>query len=624
MIKLEHVVLELLEYKIEDVKASRPVKGGLASTWDLYNHLFKEMAVLSDFERSRVDAAGKILRRFGETSKTPRNMTQTLETLVLEDAALLTSPSVRFASRFDAPILEMDPEVSEEQAVLQRLAKRVWWSDLEGIVYDLAVQCRAEKDRVTARLLHALSRNLNRYLSGAQGDLDLSQFKVEDAVPERGDPLVSLSDLDVLSDMVRDLVETIMGLSDGAGRYASLNMPRGQALGFVKRLALAVTRDPYGGAPSPVAQRKPSSDQLRLALGELAKEPLREEQMKVQRATLTERLRITTAFEKQQRTAFQQDVQNFSSAVHSLFNRLERHLPGRAGGEAGEPQLSGGVLFAVNPALRVANVATGATAVTVHLKGPTRFLLGGLEIAVTGGRAPLLYVGGRDYLLQPRLRLSLEGKIVVAIHEGNYLHLSVRDEERSLAAVTAEALAVYFVLSSPHKADLLRVLRTAANVATGEPKDLVAQALERLHELSGRAPNRRHALTGLVRGAARAVGANLTDSVVEGLVQHFSSAMTVAPDELETILAASGAEVARHRLVGESLSLHFAGQPITVREYRNRSQDAQQSVAVTLPDRTVGTFQSYLIQPLPDGTLLCVRAAEDLVCLYFDGVTCEV
>ena len=205
--------------------------------------------------------------------------------------------------------------------------------------------------------------------------------------------------------------------------------------------------------------------------------------MRLQRDTLTERLRITTAFERQQREAFQQDVYSFTAAVHSFFSRLERYLPGRVGGEALEPQLSGGVLFAVNPALRVNNVATGASSVTVHLKGPTRFALAGVDIAVTGSPLPSLYVNGQDHRLQPRLRLSVDGATLVAIHESNYLHLNVRDEVRSLAALTAEALAVYYVLSSPRRTDLLRVLRAAANVATGDPQSLVGQALGRLREL---------------------------------------------------------------------------------------------------------------------------------------------
>ena len=631
MLKLEPVALELLEYKIEDLKAARQVKGGLASLWDLYNHLFGEATLLSENERNRVEAAGTVLKRFSETSKTLQNVSHTLESLVLEAAASAPSSGATATFPEETAILEMDPEVSEEQAVLQRLAKRVWWNDMDAVIYEFAVQCRAEKDRVTARLLYALSHNLTHYLAvvltdrAQSEDVNLSRFQVAGPVPERGDPLVALHDLDILSDLVRELIETIMGISDGTGRYASLRIPRGQALGLVKRMALAIARNPYGGERGPVAPRGPSSDQLRLALQELAKEPLREEQRQLQRNTLLERLRIATAFEKQQRDTFQQDVQSFSSAAHSFFNRLERHLPGKAGGAAGEPQLRGGVLFAVNPALRAPSVAAGATSVTVRLKGPTRFFLAGLELAVSGGRAPSLYLNGQDHLLQPRLRLTFDNTTVVALYESAYLHLSVRDEARSLAALTAEALAVYFVLSSFYKAELLRVLRTATNVATGEPKELVSQALHRLRELSGRAPDRYRALTGLLHGAARAAGVTLPDPVVADLVRRFSSAMTVAPDDLAAVLAAaSGAEVGVHRLTDEPLAVTVAGRALTVREYRNRDKDARTSVAVTLPDHTVNSFKTYLVQPVPGGTLLCVRAEKDLACLYFDGVTVEV
>ena len=626
--KVGAVALELLEYKLKDLEAGREVRGGTGSAWELYTHLLQDTSLESS-EQKRISAAGDKLRRLSETPQKPKDVLETLESLIFEDFALEPSPKKTMTPVFDEPppVLDMDLEVLEEQSVLQRLAKRVWWSEMEVTVHELAVRCRAERERTTARLLFAVVRNLERYLKTPEGvaDTALSQFKVVDAVPERDDPLISLNDLESLAALIRDLTETIMALGEGTGPFRNVSMPQGQALGFVKRLALAVARDPYAGKLVGTPQRGPSSESLRLAIQEVAKEPLREEQRQAQKQALEERLRVTTAYERQQRETFQQDVQRFTTAMHVFFDHLERYLPAKVGGEAGDPQLRGGVLFAVNPALRIDTVARDASAVTVHLKGPTRFTLGGLELAITGSaRAQSLFVGGQEHPLQPRLKVSTGRHAVVAVQEGQYLYLNVMNEARSLAVLLAEALCVFFVLSSPRKSELLRVLRTAANVVAGEPRDAIVQALDQLRETSGRAPERRQALTGLLTGAARGVGVSLPDGLIPELAGRLYTAMTVSADAVQQVLgSAKGAQTTVHTLSDEPLSLTIAGQPVTVRKYRGRAETAQESVVVMLPGQVVGSFTNYLVQPFPGGTLVCVRADNQLACLYFDGVTVD-
>ena len=622
------VALELLEYKLKDLEGGREVRGGPGSVWELYTHLLQDTS-LGDGERKRVGAAGDKLRSLSETPQKPKGVLETLESLIIEDFSLEPSPKKTVTPVYDEPppVLDMDLEVLEEQTVLQRLAKRVWWSEMDGVIGELAVRSRAERERTTARLLFAVVRNLERYLKTPEGaaDIPLARFHVVDAVPERDDPLISLNDLESLAALIRDLIETVMALGEGTGPYKTVDMPKGQALGFVKRLALAVARDPYAGKLAGTPQRGPSSDSLRLAIQEVAKEPMREEQRRAQKQALKERLRMTTAYERQQRETFQQDVQRFTTAVHVFFDHLERYLPARVGGEAGDPQLHGGILFAVNPALRIEMVARDASAVTVRLKGPTRFTLGGLELAITGSaRAQSLFIGGQEYPLQPRLKISTGRHAVVAVQEGQYLYLNVVDEARSLAALSAEALCVLFVLSSPRKGELLRVLRAAANVVVGEPRDIVVQAIDRLREVSGRAPDRRRALEGLLTGAARGIGVSLPEGLIPELGGRLHTAMTVSADAAQQVLAsAKNAQTTVHTLSDEPLSLSIEGQPVTVRKYRGRAEVAQESVVVMLPGQVVGSFTNYLVQPFPGGTLVCVRADKQLACLYFAGVNVE-
>src|SRR5690606_460055 len=126
--------------------------------------------------------------------------------------------------------------------------------------------------------------------------------------------------------------------------------PRAMSLDYVKRAALAVARDPYAGKLGLLAAKGPNSEQLRLAIQELAKERLPEAERLRQRNALEQRLKAALAFERNQQQLFRQDVERFTGLVEALFERIGRHLPRSVGGQAGGPQLRGGVLFAVNPA----------------------------------------------------------------------------------------------------------------------------------------------------------------------------------------------------------------------------------------------------------------------------------
>ncbi len=625
MLRPERVALELFEYKIADLQADRQVLGGVSSIWELYHHLSKLAMQLTDAERQRFHDLSRALRKLDELPTTAQAPRLDLETLVIDDLKLTPGPSVkRGVSFFETrePVVERDPVLREEQLVLQRLARAVWWSELEDVLQELAARCRAEKDRATARLLYALSRNLDHLvrISATGHEVSLAHYQTPEAIPERLDPLVSLNNLENLSDLLREITQAVMSIADGQGLYSRLNVPKGHALGFVRKVALAIARDPYAGRLSQAAPRGPSSAQLRLAMQELAKERLPEEEKRAQINALELRLRQTLLVERQQREAFQQDVQHFVQTSEAFFDRLERYLPVKAGGEAGEPQLKGGVLFAENPALRLNKVSSDARNVTVRLKGPTRFMLGGLEMAVTGSaRAQALSIGEHSYPLQPRLKIDLERHAVVAILEGVYLHLQVANTGRPLASLLAEALAVFTVLASQHTAELLRVLRTAGTVSVGEPQDIVAQALERMRVISSRAPNRRAAIEGLLRGSAKAHGLHLPDPLVLAVVERFHAAMTADASALPHILSsAEGAVSGVHPLSDEPLSLIIGSQAVTVRTYRRRGQDASDSVVIMVPGRVVGSFKNYMVQDFPGGVLVCARSQTELATLFFE------
>lgn len=642
MPSFEKVALELLEYKLNDLTEGRGTRGGPAATWALHDRLTRSAGLLDEADRRQLTALGQRLRTVGETPRSLKDSAHSLDDLVLgldtgeieSQKPVLTEerPAVRLLRQEElasgerpAPPQRSDPHTIAEQAELRKLATAVWWNDLDRFMTQVAASLRAERDRYTARLLYATHRNLLRY--GAAGDYhddaNLSRFRVEEAIPARDDALVSVDDLDSLVELVREVLSTVMELGEPGTVLEGLELPRDHALDYVQRTALAVAADPYAGSHSLIRRRDPGSRELRLAIQELGREWLPEEERISQRRELEQRLQAVLAYERHQKQSFDRDVQQFSALVRAFFEKAARFLPRSVGGQASGPQLQGGVLGGMNPLLALDAVPEGATSVTVQLVGDRRFRLAGMELAVreqSGVRS--LSADGRETRLERDFILETGRGKLHGFTQGDYLHLRFEDFGRSLAVLVAEALAAHFVLASEHQAELLLTLKILANTVVGESQELIRQAIARLATLSANVPRRRTAIEGFLRGSAKAAGVALPDGVIQGLVHRLHTALSVGPSDLSSLLDRLGnAEANVYPLTGDPLSVTVGNTNLTVRQYRGRGEDAQESMVVMLPGRTLGSFTDYLIEPLGAGTIICVKGDQELAVIYLrDGI----
>ncbi len=680
MLSLESVALELLEYKTEELKRSPLVRGGTERVWQLHNFLLDSIEQLSDEERERLERVGVELQPFGPARSDVRSQ-HAFDALMLGDdgsaragaplrrddapgtaaasnfasaaltieaadgeglvddeaTSLLASGSVAFedpvvvhdvratpAEQRSAPRPARgdDASVTQEREILKRLARRVWWDDIETFIDRVAASWRAEKDRSTARLIYATLQNLhrNRDRPSFASDVNLRGFKVQVAIPQRSDPLVSFNDLDSLAEIVRELIDLVTSIGRGSGEWGDVRVASNDALRFVRDAALAVAQDPYAGRTSMHDRPGASPSQLRLAIQELAKERLPDDQRRRQRRMLEHRLAETTAWERDQRQMYQRDVARFSDLVGSFFDRLAKYLPASVGGQASGPRLLGGVLFGAHPALRVDSVPSTAEAITVRLLGPTRFTIQGIEVGISGtGAQRVVFVGDQSATVAPRMQMPVDDRTVTLFYESEYLHVKVHGGERSLAMLVAEALAVHFVLENEHADDLLTLLKVVANSVQGEVDELVGQAIERAASVSERAPNRRSAIEGLIRGAARAAGVTVPDNAVHGLVQRFHTAMTVKPTDLASLIERVPGESAVLAFSGEPLNVEIGGYRLTVREYRAAGGSGASNLVATMPGKVLGSFGEYLIVPARSGQLIFVRGEQEVAIFYLEG-----
>ena len=621
MSDLPRIALELLEYKLDALVARREIKGGVASLWHLHGLVELGLVELAADERERFTDLARRLRSLVELPARGALRRESLAELRL-DGQRSDDEGVVLDVDAATEVVE-DDLLRQERVRLKALADRVWWEELEEVVRGLAAAWRAERDRLTPRLVYATLRNLQRYANepGFSRDAALQKFKVKEPLPEREDPLISLSDVDSLGELAREMIDLILSVGQNRGALARLDVPEAGAVEYVRGALVAVAKDPYAGRFSPLVRKGPSSNALRTALQELAKERLPETQKALVRRDLDARLTETLAFERNQREMFQRDVARCLEHAHALMGRLERHLPARVGGRAPGPQLAGGVLLAVNPALRWDRVPPGAEAVTLRMAGPVRFTIGGHEVALMGSEGTrTLFVDGASHPLTPHLEVRVGRGRLLADVESDYMYVRYRDEGASLATRLAEALAAAFVLTHEHGDDLLAVARFVAGARAAVPHETVRRAIGRADEITSRAPQRRAAVEGLLRGAARAAGVSLADNLVLGLTERFMTALTVENDDLVGLLEREeGAVGDAHAITGEPLTVELGGLKLTVRAYPGRQRDLLEQLVVMLPGRVIGSFGDILVEQVADGTLVCARSDQEVVIVLLKG-----
>ncbi len=653
------LALELFEYKMDDLRHRRAVRGGVDSIWKLRRQIDEMAHKLEPVQRARFEALSRELgQRETGLERTNPDAEVAFDELVVGESPALTldddwgaptasekrleiagsgGASLDIADELlfgdtEEAVLLAGPESSAppteaeryEQQVLQRLAQRVFGREVERFAEGTAAAWRAERERITARVLYATMRNFERFQAtqAFEHDANLRQFRVVEPVPDRVDPLVSLSDVDSLVSIARDVVDTVMRLRT---RDPAPPIERKQSLDYLRRMAIEVTKDPYAGKRAAVEPRGPDAAELRSALRDLSRQRLSDWQRQARRSDLERQLRERQEVERSQIAMLRRDQMKFKEYVEAFFARLEQLVPRSVGGSAEEPQLSGGVLFAVSPGLRRTDLPGSARSVTLRLAGPVRLPFAGHDLAITvQGQERHLYVGDVEVPLNEDRVVSVDGNEVETFLESDYLHLRARESGGSLAARVAEAAAALHVLASDRHEVQLSVLRMLAPGASGDPSSLVSDALRRVAQIVAKAPDRREAIHRLMQGAARGIGTELDDGWLHGFVQRALLALYGSPDALSDAIALIGATDPSAEpavvvpFVGDPVDVTVNGRTITVRRYGIRGAD---HLVAMLPGQVIGSFREHLVERLGAGTFVCVHGAQQVVAAYLPGTT---
>lgn len=409
-------LVDLYEYRVEDLAQGRTPKGGKRALLELRALLVQARLPAPLAKRFRqADARFRALKRAAEPSPP------------LDLPALLPG--------------EPEEKEAPEKEVLRRLALGVW-----RLLTAREVRARA-KDLLTGRreelrLVHAFLQNYLAYREqeGFQRDFNLSRFAPTHPIPSLSESLADLEDPRVAEALLLEYLETVLHLPK------DLPLPPEETRTYVRRFLHRILEweEAYGLPP------KRDLLALRRALEEARRLGASEKEI----ARLEERLKQEAQEERRRELLLEEERRRFRVASEKVLALLQL-LP-TPQGETPWPEVP-------EPGRVGENLATLPLA-------PGRVPLGPLVLTLSqvGGRWHL-GLAGEDHPLEGALVLPWEDLEVLAVREGDLLHL--RLEARSglrLYELLAEGRVLALLLSPKRDYAHLRLLRALSARLKGE------------------------------------------------------------------------------------------------------------------------------------------------------------
>ncbi|TBH17623.1 hypothetical protein [Thermus thermamylovorans] len=412
-------LVDLYEYRVEDLLAGRSPKGGKKALLRLRAQLAEARLPGPLAKRFRqADARFRALR--AKPAEPPLDLTS----LMPED---LSPPPQR-----------------EAQPALQTMALKVW-----RLLTEREVRVKAKElllgRREELRLIHAFLQNYLDYREkeGFRRDFNLSRFSPTHAIPSLSESLLDLEDPKVAEALVADFLETILNLP------RDLPLPPEETRTYVRRFLnrLLDWEGAYGLPPRRdlLALRRALEEARRLGAGT------------PEVARLEERLRREAQEERRRELLLEEERGRFRVALEKVLALLSL-LPSPQG-ETPWPRVP-------EPGRLEENLATLPLA-------PGRIPLGPLTLTLSQVEGTWhLGLGGEDYPLgvdSDTLVIPWEDLEVLAVREGGLLHL--RLEARSglrLYELLAEGRILALLLRPEGDYAHLRLLRALSARLKGE------------------------------------------------------------------------------------------------------------------------------------------------------------
>lgn len=430
-------LLELYEYKVDDLVAGTEPKGGMAGLTRLRQTLIQS------------NLPGPLAKKFRDIDARFKAHRPGYKTAVEEGSA----PDL------GTILVEEDsPAASPEREALEKLAEAVYWSRLERDLLRTAKSFNHGK-RDELRMTYAILQNLEAYSKSPQfaQDYNLSRFVLAHPIPSVSDPRVHLEDPVVAKNVLMELFREAFALS------GKLNLPPEETVPYIRRFARRVLESEGALRTS---TRGPSLETLRRALEEAHRQNLSIGEIRA----LEERLQAAAAEERRMSLVMEEDRGRFSAAIERLTTLLTRYLPSPRG-EASWPHIPPKILGSQSPEYALQSVPHDAKALNLRLM-PQRFYFWNREIGISqAGKLFGLSVDGQERVIEEdaAFSLTLPDAELQVIRYQDYLHLRIEPREAAtLSNLLAEGRMMAFLMWPENHFAYLRLLRALSARFKGE------------------------------------------------------------------------------------------------------------------------------------------------------------
>ncbi len=442
-------LIELYEYKVDDLAQGREPRGGRASLLQLRKYLLESKL------------PGPLAKRFREIDRRYREQPATEPAPPLGPAAPPQTQDVEIdLGIVELPLEEEQPhEPDEPQKIQQVFAEQVYWTRLKRELSRVARGYLGGR-RYELRLAYAFLQNFEAYSKTPTfaSDFNLSRFKLSEPIPSLSDPLVTLDDEEVALALLLELFHIAMDLGD-LNKYP-LSLPPEGVVPYLRRFLRHIVETPEA-LPLVIPGGGPSTEELRTALDEARRSALTAHEREGLVRDLEEKLRKAAAEERRLRMVIDEDRGRFLTAAARLSALLQRYLPAPRG-EAAFPRVPEPLAAGSGEGAKLEEVPKGATMVTIQLV-PARFQLGGvpLTLSVAGDDALLTIAGGERQLKEDEpLIVPYENWEVWAFRHADFAHIRLEVREGAQLSQLLTEGSVLAHLVHPYKDyAYLRLLR---------------------------------------------------------------------------------------------------------------------------------------------------------------------
>lgn len=574
-------LLELYEYKVEDLARGADPKGGMAALNRLRQSLIAS------------NLSGPLARRFREADARYKASRTSYQSVSEEP-----TPELAIFIEDEGPA-----PVSPEREVLDGLAEALYWSRLERDLGRAAKQFNQGK-RDELRMTYAILQNLEAYASTPQfaGDYNLSRFSLSHAIPGLSDPRVAIENTEVGTRLLLELFRQVYGLAD------RLNLPPEETVPYLRRFARRIL-DSEGALRTSI--KGPNVDMLRRALEEARRQGLGTGQIR----ELEERLQAAAAEERRLALVQEEDKNRFAAAIERISLLLARYLPAPRG-EAAWPQIPQKILGAQGSEFALSEIPPGTKSLTLRLQ-PQRLRLEGYEIAISQtGQLYGLSVGTQERSLDeaPWFSLTLRDAELQVLRYKDYLHLRLEPREAAtLSNLLTEGRVLAHLMWPERDYAYLRLMRAFSmrfkgdtNVAQFGPEsaarygeatidnlqEFARKGLESVKARIERTPHWRD----LLAQTAAAMG---LEPYGQNLTREISEWLGYQPPSRDTLGGDIGSTT-----VGDSPSSLKAGS--TVLSLRFQSDEVYVSSTGLIPRK----LHDLMVWMVPEGGVVLAREAH--------------